>query len=168
MRGSSLSKEDYHKFLKVTNSSPDGSDGHDHQQFMFLHDWKVRTLPPPHNKKDSDWLMILAASPGNLSISNQKIFSGNIQHSFCSYLYPGICICFVFSSRIPHKSYKSAATRWLPSRSESEYLIDIGHVFPVSLKEQFWRVSGSLEVPGSLKVPYRSTFTCFRYGGVSL
>ena len=55
-----LSKEDYHKFLKVINSSPDASDGRDHQQFMFLHDWKVGTPPPPpththtHNKKDSD------------------------------------------------------------------------------------------------------------------
>ena len=47
LRGSSLSKEDYHKFLKVTNSSPDASDGRDHQQLMFLHDWKVRTPPPP-------------------------------------------------------------------------------------------------------------------------
>ena len=35
------SKEDYHKFLKFT----DASDGRDHQQFMFLHDWKCKTLP---------------------------------------------------------------------------------------------------------------------------
>ena len=41
LRESSLSKEDYHKFFKVTNSFPDASDGRDHQQFMFLHDWKV-------------------------------------------------------------------------------------------------------------------------------
>ena len=31
----------------ITSSSPDASDGRDHQQFMSLHDWKVRTAPPP-------------------------------------------------------------------------------------------------------------------------
>ena len=34
-------------------------------------------------------------------------------------------------------------------------LIEIGHVLPVSLKTQFWRVSGSLKVLGSLQVPYK-------------
>ena len=105
----------YHKFLKVTNSSPDASDGLA-PQFMFLHDWKVRTPPPPppphthtHTQQKRQ-INRFSSIAGNLSISNQKIFSGNIQQSFCRYLYPGICICSVFSTRIPHKSYKSAVT----------------------------------------------------------
>ena len=52
LRESSLSKEDYHKFLKFTKSSPDASDGRDYQQFMFLHDWKARPPPPPPNFRE--------------------------------------------------------------------------------------------------------------------
>ena len=106
LRESSLSKGYHHKFLKFAKCSPYVSDGHDYHQFMFLHDWKVSPPPPPpkSKKKDSDQSMILAAAPGNLSISNQKIFNGNIQHClFCGYSYPGICIRFVFSSRSSNK-----------------------------------------------------------------
>ena len=118
--------------------------------------------PPPPNKKDSDWSMILAASPGNLSTSEQKIFSTNIQHSFGAIYIQGF-VSVLFSQvefRIKNTNQQQHVhLLYVPSPHN---LIEIGHVLPVSLKEQFWRVSGSLKeleslkVLGSLKVPYRA------------
>ena len=102
-------KTDYHKFLKFTNSSPDASDGRDHQQFMFLHDWKV---PLPHPQQErlrliSDFFSSIAGKLLHIQPEN-----------FCSYLYPRICICFVFSSRIPHKKIQISSNTFT-SLSES-------------------------------------------------
>ena len=66
-------------------------------------------LPSPTKRLRSS--MISAALLGNLSISDLKIFSGNIQHS---YLY---LFCFLKQNSV--KKYKSAVTRSLSSRSES-------------------------------------------------
>ena len=102
--GSSLSKENYHKFLKATNSSPDASDGCDYQQFMFLHHWKVRNppLPPPPPSPLQQKRLRLINDFSSIAGKLIHIQPENFQ-----------------LKRIPHRSYKSAVTRSLTSRSES-------------------------------------------------
>ena len=91
----SLSKEDYHKFLEVINSSPDASDGRDHQQFMFLHDWKVGP-PPPHTHTQQKRLPLINDFS---SIAGELIHvqPENFQWQHNNILFAAICILgFVF------------------------------------------------------------------------
>ena len=118
LRESILSKEDYHKFLKFTNSSPDASDGRDHQQFMCLQDWKV-PLPQQERLRLINGFSSIAGKLGTYPYPTRKCSVATYNILFAAICIPGICICFVFSSRIPHKKYKSAVTRSLTSRSES-------------------------------------------------
>ena len=90
--------EERDKFLKFTNSPPDASDGHDHQQFMFLHDWKVRT-PSPH-KTTTGLINDFSSIAGKLIHIQPENFQWQHTTFFLRLLYPGICICFVFSRRI--------------------------------------------------------------------
>ena len=75
---------------------------------------------------------------------------------FAAICIPGFVIVLFSEVEFRIKATKSAVTR-------PHNLIEIGHVLPVSLKEQLWRVSGSLKEPGSLKVlgslkvPYRAS-----------
>ena len=80
-------------------------------------------LPPPHPTPHNKRLRLIndfTSIAGKLIHIQPENFQWQF---FCGYLYPGICICFIFSSRIPGKSYKSTApesavTRSLTSRSE--------------------------------------------------